>query len=88
VPDASRWHALLLQRMTLDIEGVRPKLVGSEAFDCLDELRRFRRFFRSSYGVRLDPQRLRLVWDKAQKLRVLYLADFEGILAFLEVMGR
>jgi hypothetical protein len=78
VPDASRWHALLLQRMTLDIEGVRPKLVGSEAFDCLDELRRFRRFFRSSYGVRLDPQRLRLV----------YLADFEGILAFLEVMGR
>jgi len=88
VPDPSRWHALLLQRMTLDIEGVRPRFVGDEAFDCLDELRRFRHVFRTAYAVPLDPQRLKLVWEKAQKLRCLYPVDFERFLAFLDGMDR
>ena len=56
--DRTQWHAQLLRRMALDIEGIRPRLLSAEAFDCLDELRRFRHVFRSAYGVSLDPRRL------------------------------
>ncbi len=45
VSDRAQWHAQLLRRMTLDIEGIRPRLLSPETFDCLDELRRFRHVF-------------------------------------------
>ncbi len=71
VPDPARRHALLLQRMSLPIEGIRPPLVTEESLDCLDELRRFRHVFRSACAAGLDPQRLQLVWNKARRLRSL-----------------
>ncbi|NJN21473.1 MAG: hypothetical protein HC812_10190 [Leptolyngbya sp. RL_3_1] len=46
ISDRSQWHALLLKRMTLDVEGFRPKLLSTEAYRALDELRRFRHVFR------------------------------------------
>ncbi len=58
VDDRSGWHAELLHRMTLEIEGVRPRLLGPETYDSLDELRRFRHLFRSAYRIHLDPERL------------------------------
>jgi ribonuclease HepT-like protein len=84
VPDRTQWHAQLLHRMTLDIEGIRPRLLSAEAFDCLDELRRFRHVFRSLYAASLDQQRLRLVWDKAQRLRAIYRADFERFFTYID----
>jgi len=53
IADRSGWHAGLLRRMTLDIEGVRPRLLSDQSYDCLDELRRFRHLFRSAYRMRL-----------------------------------
>lgn len=47
-------HATLLRRMTLEIEGVRPKVIGPEDYDALDELRRFRHIFRHAYALELD----------------------------------
>jgi hypothetical protein len=45
IDDRSQWHAVLLKRMTLDVEGLRPKLLNIEVYQCLDELRRFRHVF-------------------------------------------
>jgi hypothetical protein len=84
VSDRAQWHAQLLRRMTLDIEDVRPRLLSSEAFDCLDELRRFRHVFRSAYAVSLDPQRLELVRGKARSLRTVYGGDFDRFFAYLD----
>jgi hypothetical protein len=83
ISDQAVWHAELLHRMTLDIEGVRPHLVSAEAFDSLDELR-FRHVFRSAYRLRLDPERLALVRRKAQALEKVYRADADCFLAFLD----
>jgi hypothetical protein len=77
------WHAELLRRMTLDIEGVRPRLLSEEAYDSLDELRRFRHLFRSAYRLHLDAERLALVYKKTQVLKQVYHADIERFLAFL-----
>jgi hypothetical protein len=47
------WHASLLRRMTLEIEGVRPRVIGSECYHALDELRRFWHLFRHAYTLEL-----------------------------------
>lgn len=84
VADRTGWHAELLRRMTLDIEGVRPPLIRAATWDSLDELRRFRHLFRSAYRLQLDPERLALVRRKAQVLEDLYRADLDRFLRFLD----
>jgi len=74
----------LLWRMTLDIEGLRPRLLSDEAYDGLDELRRFRHLFRGAYRMRLDPERLALVHKKARTLEYVSQSDIERFLVFLD----
>lgn len=85
--DREQWHSALLKRMTLDVEGLRPRLLGEEAYRCLDELRRFRHVFRKAYTVDLDPRRVALVVDEAERLQGLYKAEFERFKAFLDNLG-
>ncbi|MCS7282412.1 MAG: hypothetical protein RMK65_09365 [Anaerolineae bacterium] len=82
--DEPGWHIGLLQRMRLDIPGVRPRLISPATYDCLDELRRFRHIFRSAYRLELDADRLALVLRKAQALREIYRAELGDFLAFLD----
>ncbi len=87
ITNSSRWHALLLRRMTLDIEDIRPRLLSDEAYQCLDELRRFRHLFRSMYTSDLDVERMRLVLQKARRLEILYHAEIERFLGYLDELG-
>lgn len=57
INDRSQWQALLLRRMTQDIEGIRPRLWCDRTYEYLDELRCFHYVFRSAYSMTLDPQR-------------------------------
>jgi hypothetical protein len=84
ISDKAQWHAQLLRRMTLDIEGVRPRLLSDEAYQCLDELRRFRHLFRNLYTTDLDSERLRLVLNEARRLQSPYRADIERFLTYLD----
>ncbi len=88
VSERGGWHADLLRRMRLDVQGMRPRVISDEAYDCLDELRRFRHLFRGAYRLRLDPDRLRVVQNKAQKLRAIYRDDLERFMAFVEDLLR
>jgi hypothetical protein len=83
IRDASQWHAELLRRMTLDIPGLRPRFVSPEAYDLLDELRRFRHVFRSAYTMTLDLERLAVVLKKAHELERIYPQDFKHFGDFL-----
>jgi hypothetical protein len=84
ISDRAGWPADLLRRMTLDIEGLRPRLLSDEVYDNLDELRRFRHLFRSAYRLRLDAERLALVYRKARALEQIYQTDIEHFLTFLD----
>lgn len=88
IADKSQWHAQLLRRMSLDIAELRPRLLDNEAYECLDELRRFRHVFRSAYTIKLDVERLKLVISRARRLRELYPGELSRFQAFLEQMGR
>jgi len=54
IKERDRWHYSLQKRMSLDIEGIRPKVISKEASNYLDELRRFRHIFRHSYDSTLQ----------------------------------
>ena len=58
ITDTSRWHQLILQRMTQDIVTVRPALLSQASFDALNALRGFRHFFRHADGVPIDHDQL------------------------------
>jgi len=81
--DESSWHRDLLQRMRLDLTPLRPAVIDAEAFEKLDEMRRFRHVFRTSYGLELDPLRLSVALRKTLELKPLYQAQIERFLEFL-----
>ena len=77
------WHREILQRMRLDLTPLRPAVIDAEAYEKLDELRRFRHVFRTMYGLDLDPLRLRVVLQRALELKPLYHPQIERFLEFL-----
>ncbi|MGF1602703.1 MAG: hypothetical protein ACFCU8_11905 [Thermosynechococcaceae cyanobacterium] len=83
IKDHSQWHALLLRRMTQNVEGIRPRFLSDQSHQCLDELRRFRHVFRSAYSITLEPDRLELVLKQALQLESLYQTDLEVFERFL-----
>ncbi|HEY4593603.1 MAG TPA: antitoxin [Thermoanaerobaculia bacterium] len=78
------WHSEVLQRMRLDLTPLRPAVIDAEAFEKLDELRRFRHVFRTMYGLSLDPLRLQVVLRRALDLKRLYRDQIERFLTFLQ----
>ena len=52
------FHKNLLQTMSLQINGIRPALIGDNSVKYLDELRGFRHVFRHAYLYGLDDARV------------------------------
>jgi hypothetical protein len=84
--DRAGWHRELLQRMKLDLTPIRPAVIDEEAFARLEELLRFRHFFRTAYGVPLDSARLSLALHQALELRPLYRKQIESFLEFVQTL--
>lgn len=54
----NKWHSDLLDKMILDIEGIRPPVVSSEIYKNLRELMRFRHFKRYYFELDYDWKKL------------------------------
>jgi hypothetical protein len=54
--DRAGWHRELLQRMKLDLIPIRPAVIDEEAYAKLDELLRFRNFFRCRPRLDRGPE--------------------------------
>jgi len=78
------WHKSLLERMALEIKGIRPALLSKNAFECLDELRAFRHFFRHAYDVNIDRDKFKIVAEKAFKIKKSYKREINKFLTFLD----
>lgn len=66
------YHERLLQRLSLNLEGIRPAFIPSDKLDALRELKGFRHLVRHAYDVTLRANRLvelsQLAGDVAAKL--------------------
>jgi hypothetical protein len=75
--DTSRWHADLLDKMTLRIEGLRDPVIGDQTARWLVELMKFRHFRRYYFELEYD-------WDKLDYLQKVFDKAREGLPADLE----
>ncbi len=82
--DPARWHAHLLQRMSLEIPQIRPAVIDAQLRERLEELRSFRHFFRHSYGAALRLARLELVLQTFSEVSPAVTAQITRFLADLE----
>ena len=81
--DAERWHADLLEKMVLCIDGVRDAVLSEETARDLGELMRFRHFRRYYFELEYD-------WDKLEYLQGVFAraterlpSDLAGFQTFL-----
>lgn len=81
--DEARYHADMIRRMQLEIQGIRPALLSAETASDLDELRRFRHLFRHAYTADLDPDKVADLAAKAVCIQRDFTQDFERFLALL-----
>ena len=86
-PQGADWHQELLTAMGLEIEGVRPRVLGDETIGRLRRLLSFRHFFRHAYGVALDPARLEELRVVAIEVRPLVRRDFEELDRLLRALA-
>jgi hypothetical protein len=61
----TRWHADLLEKMTLRIEGTRDAVISDSTASALTELMKFRHFRRYYFELEYD-------WDKLDYLQKVY----------------
>lgn len=83
LPRGDAWHSQLLRSMTIEISGVRPRVVTPELGRGLRDFLGFRHLFRNIYGDELDVERGSLLEARLPEV----LDDFETqIHGFLDWM--
>jgi len=62
-----RYHDTLIERVALDLTGIRPALLPADAVRDVRELKGFRHLFRHAYDLDLDPARVTAVAAQAAR---------------------
>ena len=86
--DPARWHNDLLQKMTLEIEGVRTAAVSEETFSPLFELLKFRHFKRYYFELEYDWDRLDFLVTKLREVHPLVTRDLERFVRFASALDQ
>lgn len=81
-----KWHQDLLDKMLLEVPGVRPRVVSRATYEILRELIRFRHFRRYYYEQDYDWDRLDFLRKKLEELFPLLEADLARFTSFLTVL--
>ncbi|MBI4473329.1 MAG: hypothetical protein HY646_11725 [Acidobacteria bacterium] len=75
------YHERLIQRLSLDLEGIRPAFIPHDRASHIRELKGFRHVTRHAYDLTLRPDRLAELAGIAEQLAVelpVWCADFGG----------
>ena len=86
--DPARWHNDLLQKMTLEIEGVRAAAVSGETISPLFELLKFRHFKRYYFELEYDWDRLDFLVTKLRQVHPLVTRDLERFVRFASALDQ
>ncbi len=79
----SVWHRELVERMTIEIEDLRPRLLDRSLAQDIHELRAFRHMFRNLYGTRLNPDRIQIVQNRIPTTLAAFRSAHERFVAEL-----
>lgn len=79
-------HKELLHRMTLSIEGIRPRVIDRQTAEQIDELRAFRHVFRNMYQKNLDPEKLLLLQTRLPDMVSSWKTAIAGFVNLLKTL--
>jgi hypothetical protein len=84
-----RWHKALVEKMSLDIPGLRPPLLTSEGIkDQVGALLKFRHRVRSLYGEDIDPAKTKSIQETAMQLFPSFVRAHTEFIVKLESISR
>lgn len=86
--DAPRWHQELLEKMTLEIEGMRPRVIGEDTCALAREFLRFRHFKRYYVEFEYDWDRIEYLQRKYEQFRRLVARDLEAFVRALRMINQ
>lgn len=78
------WHRRLLKQMTVEIKGVRPKVIHEDVYKGLLELLAFRHVVRNIYGYELNAKRVKEIAELTIKIFPRFYSEIEEFCHFLE----
>ncbi|HBG35462.1 MAG TPA: hypothetical protein DDW88_00145 [Treponema sp.] len=81
------WHKEIIERMKLEIPGLRKAFFSYEEYLLFDELRAFRHVFRNLYNRALHIERLNSLQSKMPKASDIFFAAIEKYIAFLNELS-
>jgi len=81
-----KWHADLLEKMTLRIEGVRGPVISDETRGLLDEMMKFRHFRRYYFELDYDWDKLDYLERKWAEVRARIEGELESFKDFLRTL--
>ena len=81
--DSQKWHKGLLYRMTIPIEGIRPRVISDELAADLDEFLAFRHLFRNIYGFELKGDRIDYLVGKFDRVAERFKKEIEEFILLL-----
>ena len=84
--DKERWHRSLLEKMSLDIENVRPKVICDSVYQGLLELLKFRHFSRYYFELDYDWDKLRFLLKKFNNIHIQVKTDLSEFDCFLNTL--
>lgn len=83
VPSGSAWHSELISQMSVDVPGVRAALIGAGLKLELEDIRRFRHFFRNAYVLEFDFTRIRELAAQVSKAHAITRASFQQLITHI-----
>ncbi len=80
----SEWHRSLLDRMKLEIEGIRPAFLSEQSHKSLHELLSFRHYFRHAYDSDIDDEKFSIVAKRTLDLKKLLKDEVDRFVKFID----
>ncbi|MCX7726832.1 MAG: hypothetical protein N2053_08280 [Chitinispirillaceae bacterium] len=84
--DSERWHSHLLEKMTIEIPTVRPRVINNETFSVLQEFLKFRHFRRYYFEFEYDRKRMDYLESRFSELIDLVKKDLKRFIRRLRMI--
>jgi hypothetical protein len=88
VPSGPDWHRELLRQMTVDLPGLRPRVLTVEMAASVEEYLRFRHVVRHVYAFELDPERVERLAGRLRPTFHTVSTTLVAFTAFLDGLAR
>jgi HepT-like protein len=82
--ESEKWHKGLLYRMTIPVEGIRPRVISDELAADLDEFLAFRHLFRNIYGYELKGGRIDFLAGRLEEVAGKFKREVREFVAVLK----